>query len=107
MEEIEVTNLFNLKETIAKEIFKDCNYAWEVLPKINDFIITLGNSLNKEKFRKIGENIWIAKSAQIAPSSYIVGPCIIDEEAQVKHCAYIRENVIIGKGAMVRKFDRT
>lgn len=102
MEEIEINNLLNLDETIAKKIFENCNYAWEVLPKISDFIVELGETLDKEKFNKIGENIWIAKSAEIAPSAYILGPCIIDENATIRHFSYIRKNAIIGKDAVVR-----
>lgn len=102
MEEIEINNLLNLDETIAKKIFENCNYVWEVLPKISDFIVELGETLDKEKFNKIGENIWIAKSAEIAPSAYISGPCIIDENAKIRHSAYIRKNAIIGKNTVVR-----
>ncbi len=101
MEEIKVNNLFNLEETIAKDIFEKCIYPWEVLPRIQDFIIKLGNSLDENKFYKKGENIWIAKNAKIAPTAYIEGPAIIDEEAQIRHCAFIRGRAIVGKKAVV------
>lgn len=107
MEELEINNLLNLNETIANKIFEGCNFAWEVLPKISHFILELGNSLNQEKFNNIGENIWIAKTAKIAPTSCIIGPCIIDENAEIRHSAFIRGNVIIGKQAVVRKLNRT
>lgn len=101
MENIKVTDLFNLEETIAKDIFKNCVYPWEVLPKIENFIIELGNSLDEDKFYKKGDNIWIAKNAEIAPTAYIEGPTIIDEEAKVRHCAFIRGRAIVGKRAVV------
>ena len=101
MENIKITDLFNLEETIAKDIFKNCVYPWEVLSKIEDFIIELGNSLNEDKFYKKGDNIWIAKNAKIAPTAYIEGPTIIDEEAQIRHCAYIRGRAIVGKRDVV------
>ena len=101
MENIKVTDLFNLEETIARDIFKNCVYPWEVLPKIENFIIELGNSLDEDKFYKKGDNIWIAKNAEIAPTAYIKGPTIIDEEANVRHCAFIRGRAIVGKRTVV------
>ncbi len=106
MEHIKIENILNLEQTIAKDIFKNCDYIWEILPKISDFIIQLGKTLDKAQFDKSGENVWVAKSAKIAPTSCIIGPCIIDENAELRHCSYIRGNVIIGKNAVVRKFNR-
>lgn len=101
MEHFQIKNLYNLEETIAKEVFEGLTYPWEVLPKIGDFIIKLGNTLPEDKYEKRGENIWIAKSAKVFPSAYIGGPAIIDEDAEVRHCAFIRGNAIVGKGAVV------
>lgn len=96
-----VTDLYSLNETIAKDIFQGVTYPWEVLPKIKDFIVELGNSLPEDIYEKRGENVWIAKSAKVFDSAYINGPCIIDEDAEVRHCAFIRGNAIVGKGAVV------
>ena len=93
--------LYTLEETIAKDVFEGVTYPWEVLPKIGEFIVKLGNSLPEDKYEKKGENVWIAKSAKVFPSAYINGPAIIDEEAEVRHCAFIRGNAIVGKGAVV------
>ncbi len=101
MEECKVSNLYNLKETIAQKIFEEVTYPWEVLPKIEEFIIELGKTLNENEYEKKGENIWIAKSAIIAPTAYIKGPAIICENAEIRHCAFIRENVIVGKDSVV------
>lgn len=101
MKECEIKNLYNLNETIAKDIFEGCIYPWEVLPKIKDFIITLGERLNKEEYEKIGENIWIAKSAKIAKTAYINGPAIIGKNAEVRHCAFIRGSAIVGENSVV------
>lgn len=101
MKECEIKNLYNLNETIAKDIFEGCLYPWEVLPKIKDFIINLGESLNKEEYDKVGENVWIAKSAKVAESAYINGPAIIEKNAEVRHCAFIRGNAIVGENAVV------
>ena len=101
MEECEIKNLYNLKETIASKIFEGAIYPWEILPKIEKFIIELGNTLNLEEYEKIGEDVWIAKSATIAPTAYIKGPTIIDKNAEIRHCAFIRGKVIIGEDAVV------
>lgn len=101
MEECKVTNLFNLDETIAKELLENVTYPWEALAKINDFIIELGNKLDSTKYDRIGENIWIAKNAKVMPSAYINGPTIIGENAEIRHCAFIRGKAIIGEGAVV------
>lgn len=101
MEECKIVNLYNLDETIAKDIFDGCVYPWEVLPKIKDFIIKLGETLSEKDYNKIGENVWIAKSAKVAPTAYINGPAIIGKEAEIRHCAFIRGNAIVGENAVV------
>ena len=98
---LKISDLYTLEETIAKDVFEGCIYPWEVLPKIKDFIIELGNSLPEDVYEKRGENIWIAKNAKVFDSAYINGPCIIDEEAEVRHCAFIRGSAIVGKGCVV------
>lgn len=101
MEECKVKNLYNLEETIAKELLENVTYPWEALPKISEFIIETGKKLDKEKYELKDENIWIAKSATVAPTAYIKGPAIIGENAEIRHCAFIRGNAIIGEGAVV------
>lgn len=101
MEQAKIKNLYNLQETIAAELFAEVEYPWELLPQIGDFIMELGKHLPEDKFEKRGENVWVAKNAEVFATAYINGPCIIDEEAQVRHCAFIRGNAIVGKGAVV------
>ena len=101
MQECRIENLFDLNETIAKEIFQNVTYPWEVLLKIADFIEKIGNTLAKNIYEKVGENIWIAKTAKVAKTASITGPVIIDEEAEIRHCAFIRGKAIIGKNAVV------
>ena len=55
----------------------------------------------EEEYEKRGENIWVAKSAKVAPTASITGPAIIDKNADVRHCAFIRGNAIIGENAVV------
>jgi len=101
MSKITIADLYDLNETIAVDLFQNVTYPWEVLPKIHDFIIELGKSLPKEIFEERGENIWVAKSAKVAPTACLNGPLIIDEDAEVRHCAFVRGNAIVGKGAVV------
>ncbi len=101
MNELKSVNLFDFERTIAKDLFESKEYPWELLPLISDYIKKLGPTLPADKFDNIGENIWVAKSAKIAPSASLCGPLIIDEEAEVRHCAFIRGNAIVGKGAVV------
>lgn len=98
---MEIKDLYNIEETIAKELLQKEKYPWECLPKINEFIIELGKKLDKEKYKKIGDNIWVAKTAKISPSASIAGPTIIDENAEIRHCAFIRGKAIVGKNAVV------
>lgn len=101
MTELKISNLLDLDETIARELFEEFTYPWEVLPHISEFILKLGPTLDEDKFDKIGDNIWVAKTAQVAPTAALNGPLIIDEEAQVRHCAFIRGSAVVGKGAVV------
>ena len=101
MKELKSVNLFDFSKTIAASLFESAEYPWELLPKISQYIKELGATLDEDKFDKIGEDIWVAKSANIAPTAFLGGPLIIDEEAEVRHCAYIRGNAIVGKGAVV------
>ncbi|MBR1931979.1 MAG: UDP-N-acetylglucosamine pyrophosphorylase [Lachnospiraceae bacterium] len=101
MNPITIADLYDLEETIAAEIFEGITYPWEVLPKIHDFIIQLGNTLPTEQFEQRGENIWVAKNATVAPTACLNGPLIIDEGAEIRHCAFVRGNAIVGKGAVV------
>ena len=101
MESCKTKKLYNLNETIAKELLEQFEYPWEALPKIGEFIIKLGKSLDKDIYECKGENIWIAKSATVYSSAFIKGPAIIGENAEIRHCAFIRGNAIIGNGAVV------
>ena len=101
MEKLTVKELFNLNETIAKDLLNSVTCPWEALPKISAFIVELGETLDEEKYEKRDKDIWIAKNATVATTAYIHGPAIIGENAEVRHCAFIRGNAIVGEGAVV------
>ncbi len=99
--EFTIKNLYDTTYTLAADLFESAVYPWELLGKIHDYILSLGATLSFEKFDHPSETVWIAKNATVAPTASITGPCIIDEEAEVRHCAFIRGNAIVGKGAVV------
>lgn len=102
MEQLKISELYSdLSKTLAKELMESKTYPWEVLPCISQFIVELGNTLSEEEYEKKGENVWIAKSAKVAPTAYINGPAIIGKNAEVRHCAFIRGNALVGEGAVV------
>lgn len=99
--EIRTDNLFDFEKTIAGEYLSGFDIPWQALGGIGDYITALGKRLPSEKFREVSENVWVAKSATVSPTAFIGSPCIIDEGAEIRHCAYIRGSAIVGKGAVV------
>lgn len=94
-------DLYNLEETMAKDLLSQLEYPWQALPKISAFIVSLGNTLSIEEYDKAGEDVWVAKTAVVAPTACIHGPAIIGKGAEIRHCAFIRGNALIGEGAVV------
>lgn len=96
-----IQDLYTLEQTIAKGLLEKYTYPWEVLPHIGEYIKELGKTLDKNVFEEKGENIWVAKDATVAPTAFINGPCIICSGAEIRHCAFIRGNAIVGEGSVV------
>ncbi len=101
MKQCKISELYDLTQTIAGDYLAQFTYPWEALGGIADMIRSLGETLDPDIFEKVEEDIWIARSATIAPTACLNGPLIIDEEAQIRHCAFIRGSAVIGKGAVV------
>ena len=101
LEECKIKNLYNLDETIAKELLEKFTYPWEVLPHIEEFIIETGKKLSKDEYKEIKENVWVHKTAKIFETAYIDGPTIICENATIRQAAFIRGRAIVGKNAVV------
>ena len=96
-----IQDLLDLSKTIAAPLFAGKTYPWEALAEIGDFILQLGPTLPAEEYEQRGEDIWIARDAKIFDSAYIAGPCIIDHGAELRQCAFVRGNAIVGKNAVV------
>ena len=87
-EQVTIQQLLDLEHTIAAVQFATLTYPWEALPQISGWIIELGKTLSSEEYEQRGENVWIAKSATVYPSAYIVGPAIIGPNTEVRHGAF-------------------
>ena len=101
MEQIKIKALFSLENTLISPLFEGAEYPFEILSKIGDFIKDAGPRLNKDIYEEKGEYIWIAKSARVAPTASVTGPCIIGENTEIRHCAFIRGNAFIGDFCVV------
>ena len=101
MEQCKISNMYTLEETIAKDYLVQFTYPWEALAGIGDYIKELGKTLNPDVYEQKGEDIWVAKSATVAPTACLNGPLIIDEDAEIRHCAFVRGSAIVGKGSVV------
>ncbi len=101
MEQAKIANLYTLEESIAGEYLAQYTYPWEALKGISDFIKKLGPTLDPEVYEQRGEDIWVAKSAKVAPTAALNGPLIIDEDAEIRHCAFVRGSAIVGKSSVV------
>lgn len=98
---VEVKDLLDISKTIAAPLFENVTYPWEVLDDIKGFILKIGPQLPEDEFYSPKENVWIAKDAVVFESAYVGAPCIIDHNAEVRHCAFIRGSAIVGKNCVV------
>ena len=101
MKQCEIKELYDLSQTIAGDYLAQFTYPWEALDGIKAYIKELGPTLDPEVYEQRGADIWVAKSAKVAPTACLNGPLIIDEDAEIRHCAFIRGSAIIGKGSVV------
>lgn len=101
MENIKITELFDLERTIAADYLRSFTYPFEVLKGISELIVRLGESLDSSIYEKRGEDVWVAKSAKVAPTAFLGGPCIIGEDTEVRHCVFIRGSALVGNGCVV------
>ncbi|MBR2284805.1 MAG: UDP-N-acetylglucosamine pyrophosphorylase [Ruminococcus sp.] len=101
MENVKITELYDLSHTIAADYLRRFTYPWEALKGISDLIISLGQTLDPAEYDNPQENVWIHKTAKVFPSAYIGAPCIIGAETEVRHCAFIRGSALVGSGCVV------
>jgi len=96
-----VGELFKSDRTLAWKFLVQHKWPWEALPKIGKFLQELSAALDASEFIKHENNVWIHKTATIAPSAFLGKSVIIGAGVEVRHCAFIRENALIGNGSVV------
>ncbi len=101
MSAVKTAELYDLSHSQAGEYLKNTTYPHEALADIGKWILAIGEGLDAALFDHPAPDVWIAKSATVAPSAAITGPCIVGENTEVRHCAFIRGNALIGNGAVV------
>ena len=92
--------LFDLEHTLARDLLEGCEYPWLALPKIGETILSLGPTLG-EGYEELQPRVWVHKTATVAPTASITGPCIIGPGTQVRHCAFLRGDVLVGEDCVV------
>ncbi|MDR2590459.1 MAG: UDP-N-acetylglucosamine pyrophosphorylase [Oscillospiraceae bacterium] len=101
VENMHVQNLFEPNNTIAWDYLVKLEWVWDALPLISSYIAELGDALDVNEYIKHGDNIWIHKTATVAPSAFIGKNVIIGANTEVRHCAYIRENALVGENVVI------
>lgn len=95
------TELFEKGHSLAEKQIFECEYPWQVLPRIKEIILEIGKTLPADRYDNPSEGVWIAKSAKVSPSASISGPCIIGEDTEIRQCAFIRGSALIGDGCVI------
>lgn len=101
MEGLKIKSMYSLEHTMAAPMLEGLTYPWEALPHIKDWIIEIGNSLDSEEYTQVSEQVWIHKTAKVFDSAYIAGPTIIGPDTEVRQCAFVRGNALVGAGCVV------
>ena len=95
-----IQNLFDLNHTLAKDYLAGFQYPWEALKGIKDMIVSLGAALG-EDYAEVIPQVWVHKTAKVAPTAYLGAPCIIGAGTEVRHCAFIRGSALVGENCVV------
>lgn len=101
IEEITIDKMYSLEHTAATDMLRELTYPWEALSRIKDFIIEYGRTLSTDEYDNPSENVWIHKTAKVWPTVSITGPAIIGPDTEVRQCAFIRGNALVGSGCVV------
>ncbi len=96
-----IKDLYDLDHTAARDYLLQFTYPWEALKGIKDMILDLGSRLDPDEYTEVSEHVWVHKSAKVFPSAYLGAPCIIGENTEVRHCAFIRGSALVGKDCVV------
>ena len=95
-----ISEMYDLTHTVAKNYLSGFSYPWEALKGIKEEILALGESLG-EDYAEVAPQVWVHKTAKVAPTAYLGAPCIIGADTEVRHCAFIRGSALVGAGCVV------
>ena len=98
---LKISNLFSLEHSIAGSKLEKYEYPWQILPDIKNIILDIGKTLSLEEYEMVKPNVWVHKTARIAPTAYLGEPCIIGANTEVRHCAFIRGSALVGENCVV------
>ena len=96
-----ISELYDLSHTAASDYLKGFTYPWEALAGISQFIIELGGKLSKDDYTEVSPQVWVHKTAKVAPTAFLGSPCIIGANTEVRHCAFIRGSALVGENCVV------
>ncbi len=97
---VTIQELYDLEHTQAKSYLSQFTYPWEALKGIKDFIVQLGNTLGDD-YQEVSPQVWVHRTATVAPTAYLGAPCIIGAGTEVRHCAFIRGSALVGENCVV------
>lgn len=97
----QISDLYDLSHTQAKKYLEKYNYPWEALGGMKEWIVELGETLDKDEYDETFPCVWVHKTAQIARTAHLGSPCIIGANSEIRHCAFIRGSALIGENCVV------
>lgn len=93
-------DLFDLNHSLAGDYLAQYEYPWQALKGIKDLILELGANLGEE-YTEVSPQVWVHKTATVAPTAFLGAPCIIGANTEVRHCAFIRGSALVGENCVV------
>ena len=97
---VTIQELYDLEHTLAKSYLAGFTYPWEALKGIKDFILRLGSGLG-EDYVQVSPQVWVHRTATVAPTAFLGSPCIIGAGTEVRHCAFVRGSALVGENCVV------
>lgn len=99
-EELKICSLFECSKPILLPLFERFEYPWEIVGHIDGYIREL-IACGVEGYREYSPGVLVSGGAIISESARIEPPAIIDVGCEIRHCAYLRGGVFLGKGVTV------
>ena len=97
---VKTADLYDCQVPYLKDLFDSCEYPWEMLPKIKEYILGLIEA-GLPEFTELKPGVWVGKDVKIADYVTIEAPAIIGHGTEIRPGAYIRGSVITGSGCVM------